>query len=550
MASSTTLQMSVAIMLVLALALLLQCLGSGGSDSCDAEAVFELDDDEASLMQLGERVVRRRLLDGGASPAEVADREEDGKQREQRKAATASVDTSSTAGRATTSNLDAAPSRETVAEGGLPRKLAAGLVNDAVMGAFVNISFEQDPAMDPQPKTFPQIAAKVEGGPGLLHKDTFSGISLVSKTIQNLWQKVDFAAKNSAAQDTTAGSFGLTIVIVGVVGITLVFLFVNCWEWNPLERRRPRNISSIPGRIGSPQPARQVPVRQTAHWWHSEPSAGKAAEEPPRRPVLDSQTSPSTGSGLQTWTSPSAGSCLQAEEASEGFEKTKPYVSTVTTSMSNRFIQAPSIDKQNEPLLPELRGAIVPANRKFVVHVPPLLHSPAHITDMSRTVQVTTNHGEPLFLIKRSKPTPSGREVVIEEYFSISLPDEIDKDLLICTFGRPRGPQLQCEIHKSDGLGHSTLFGVMYQEPANSGVVPYTLFLASGKRLLTVMVNGNVKDRQIKIWDFNRPGGEVAAAVPGDTGEEPYKVECYPHSDVILSVIVMTVVDRLAASGR
>jgi hypothetical protein len=350
-----------------------------------------------------------------------------------------------------------------------------------------------------------------------------------------------------------------------------------------LDRPRPRNISSIPGRIGSPQPARQVPVQHATHsWhpWHPEPSAGsrvlneagalQGAEfprssgshsqqvfsEPLRKPILNPQTSPSTGPspsatgfGWQTWTSPSAGSGMRAVESLGSLEKTTPEPDTrlPATIFPKQYMQAPSMSNECEPLLPELHGAIVPANRKFIVNVPPL---PAHLAESSKTVQVTTNHGEPLFLIKLSKPTPSGREAsVIEEYFSICLPDDIDKELLICTFGRPRGPKLQCEIHKSDGLGHSTLFGVMYQEPANSGVVPYTLFLASGKRLLTVMVNGNVKDRQIKIWDFNRPGGEVAAAVPGDTGEEPYKVECYPHSDVILSVIAVAVVERLAASG-
>jgi len=546
MASSSTLQMPAAIVLVLALALLLQCLGSGDSDSCGPEAAseFALDvgDDEASLMQLGDQVVRRRLHDGGASADAVADREEDGKQRQQQRwnaaaeeAATASVAASPAASLATNTNLAAASSSDAI----LP----------VVMAAFVNISLQQDSATDAQLKAAP-----------LLHTDTLSGISLVSKTIQDVWHKVAFGAKDSAAQETSAGHFGLTLVIFGVLGITLVFLFFNCWA-DRLDRTRPRNISSIPGRIGSPQPARQVTLQQPAtHWWHPEPSAGKAVEEAGvsqsaqysrssgshsqqgssehlRKPILNPQTSPSIGLGWQTWTSPSAGSGEQ------------------DTRLPAQYVQAPSSSKQCEPLLPELHGAIVPANRKFIVNVPPLLNLPPRgrfAEDLNESTKtVTTNHGEPLFLIKLSRPTPSGREaVVIEEYFSISLPDEIDKELLICTFGRPRGPQLQCEIHKSDGLGHSTLFGVMYEEPANSGVVPYTLFLASGKRLLTVMVNGKVKDRQIKIWDFNRPGGEVAAAVPGDTGEEPYKVECYPHSDVILSVIAMTIVDRLAAAGK
>merc|ERR1719478_2104476 len=168
---------------------------------------------------------------------------------------------------------------------------------------------------------------------------------------------------------------------------------------------------------------------------------------------------------------------------------------------------------------------MVPANRKFIVSVPSLLQVPAS-SEMSQNFQVMTKHGEAMFHIKLLRHTPNPNEsITIEEYFSVSLPDDVDKELIVCTFGRPRGPQLQCEIYKSEAQGQSSLFGIVREESvAQLGVTSYVLDLASRQRLLTVAVRGKVSDRNIKVLDGSKPNAEVAATVPGGGGDAPYQV--------------------------
>lgn len=254
MAASPKLQLPVAGVLVLALALLLQCLGNVDSNSCAPEAAsdFTLDvsNDEASLMQLSEKVVRRRLLHGGADVGAVADKVDAVADRATwntaaEEAANASVASSSAASRATNTNPVAAPSNDAVSDSvvpstpiWLPHNLAAAPTNDAVMAAFVNTSLQQDSATDPQPKSHPQLAAKMQGVP-------------------NWWHEVAFVAKASVAQK----SGGIHAVIFVIVGVTLVFLFFRFC--GGIGRSSPRNIEfPIQGRVASPQPKRQAAVQQ------------------------------------------------------------------------------------------------------------------------------------------------------------------------------------------------------------------------------------------------------------------------------------------------
>jgi len=214
-------------------------------------------------------------------------------------------------------------------------------------------------------------------------------------------------------------------------------------------------------------------------------------------------------------------------------------------------------DPSFSSMLPELLGAMVPPNRKFTMNVPSLYHISSDQAEVSRQLQVLSIHPYvarqvPMFQISflRYKPTNGLDE--IEESFSVSLPGEVDKELVACTFGRPRGPQLQCEIHKS-GAGENVrgaLFGIMHEEGSSGrephGTTSYTMFLPSGKRLLTVVVTGPLTDRNIKIVDAGMPSKELAVTV-GCSGDSSYQVECYPNTDVALAVIALTAADRLAA---
>jgi hypothetical protein len=204
-------------------------------------------------------------------------------------------------------------------------------------------------------------------------------------------------------------------------------------------------------------------------------------------------------------------------------------------------------------IVPNTLGAIVPSNRKFVIRMPSLLGVPAGQPEISKAFRVQTMIGEPILQINLLRHAPGIEDVVIEEYFSISLPDDIDKELVVCTFGKPQGYP-QCEIHKSDAWGKTSFFGVVREDTTSSlhrsGAAAYTLFAAEGNRLLSVIVKGQIEERKLRVVEGSRPTNAVAAATSAghSRAASDYQVECYPHSDVILTVIFLAAVDRLAVT--
>lgn len=93
----------------------------------------------------------------------------------------------------------------------------------------------------------------------------------------------------------------------------------------------------------------------------------------------------------------------------------------------------------------------------------------------------------------------------------------------------------------------------MYEDTTSSlqrsGAAAYTLFAVDGRRLLTVIVRGSIEERNFRVVEGSRPTNAVAAAAPGHgRASAEYQVECYPHSDVILTVISLATVDRLAVA--
>jgi len=202
--------------------------------------------------------------------------------------------------------------------------------------------------------------------------------------------------------------------------------------------------------------------------------------------------------------------------------------------------------------IPQIHGAMVPPGRKFIVKIPPLLKpTSAH----TQRYNVLTNNNMEMLLIQLFQHMPhSDREAGTDavEGFTISVPAEGENTVVLCTFVSPVGQKVRCEIYET-GSGNSVHFGSFQEDSqcpldlSESGATAYTLFLAgSGRRLLSVVVRGNVKDRDIKIVDGMTMSDNTATTVRGDTGDAPYQVECYPRSDMILAVILLACVDRLS----
>lgn len=194
-------------------------------------------------------------------------------------------------------------------------------------------------------------------------------------------------------------------------------------------------------------------------------------------------------------------------------------------------------------------NSLVAEGFKFVVKVPPL-------QNMARTnaknLQVFDNQGN-VFVVMSflDKQERNARNLQFEEYFSVCSGSDSQKELAICGFDRTRGQQLQCQISKPEKVG-SSFFGLFNEEPdhsfATKGNKVFTLFLASGRRLLTVKLKGDVRYRNIEIVDGSTSSKLIAKTSGSGLSEsDNYTVECYPGSDVILCVIALTAMDRLVA---
>lgn len=203
-------------------------------------------------------------------------------------------------------------------------------------------------------------------------------------------------------------------------------------------------------------------------------------------------------------------------------------------------------------LCPQLAG-VVPGQSKFQIKIPPLLH-----VDRSQSTRrfsvIAEGSSEQMLGLTLTRHTPHDEDT-IEELFAVTLPDADESELAICSFGRPRGPDLQCELyrtielydHHDDDHDDHELFGIVSSESSSqANIKNFTLVSISGRRLLTVIVEGDVQNRVIKV--ANCATTEIlAVTMKGD--DNYYKVECYAQADVTLVAITLMIVDRLCAAA-
>lgn len=209
----------------------------------------------------------------------------------------------------------------------------------------------------------------------------------------------------------------------------------------------------------------------------------------------------------------------------------------------------------------ELRGAVVPANRKFAVKIPHLLAVfPPDTEILRRYVVHTKDDVEMIFLkvFRHKRDASSNFDVHIEEYMTLSMPPEPERELLICTFGRSDGAKVSCEIYKNDATGGTTLYALLQEEASEASGAQaahtFVLWLASEpmEKLLVIEIRGRLQDRRVKVLDgrsSSAPLKEVASTVPTAASDKHYEAECYPGSDVMLVSLALASVDRIVANS-
>mmetsp|Transcript_142182 Transcript_142182/g.247809 ORF Transcript_142182/g.247809 Transcript_142182/m.247809 type:complete len:480 (-) Transcript_142182:167-1606(-) len=366
-------------------------------------------------------------------------------------------------------------------------------------------------------------------------KETLTAVQLGS---------ADAGRKAGSAQDrvrrTRDPMMAVTIIVFALCGVALLLIFFKLytdrdeeddWRASQYKKMSPGQMYRPPQ---SPGIAAQSPGMQ-----YSRPQTGEFRQTSPQM----SQTLPPTGTMPMSSGDPGYGggyrpASVDLAPGSQG-------------SSSSPF--APS------KMSSELHGAIVPAKRKFIVKVPSLLVDFPKNTEVSRTYEVNTKDNIQMLNLKvlRYKPhTPQNPDSSIEEYMTLSMPPELDKELVVCTFGHVEGNTLTCEIYKSDYMAGSKLYGILQEEPSDSrfggaSTQGFALWLATepAVKLLSILVVGRLAERKVKVLDGRNPSTEVASTVPVGATASFYETECYPHSDVLLVVLALAGVDRLVANS-
>lgn len=199
-------------------------------------------------------------------------------------------------------------------------------------------------------------------------------------------------------------------------------------------------------------------------------------------------------------------------------------------------------------LCPELSGATVPEGKKFFMKVPMLLHGNVEDQEHALVRTVQAKDGTPMFNLKitRRKPLPNETNHP-EEYITLSLPEEDSRELVLCAFGKPFG-KLECHIYQ---LGKDP-WGIIREDTGTSGS-SYTVFLRNSTAALTATVQGTESNRRVRVVQSQSRETDVAIAMAktdGGPNNECYEVECYPFCDIILTIIMLTGVDRMSVNSH
>mmetsp|Transcript_4650 Transcript_4650/g.8251 ORF Transcript_4650/g.8251 Transcript_4650/m.8251 type:complete len:498 (+) Transcript_4650:66-1559(+) len=392
-------------------------------------------------------------------------------------------------------------------------------------------------------------------------KDSLAALQVGSQTRVMMSSFVEMGRHAESAHnkikrtETRDPMLAVTIIVFALCGVALLLIFFKLFtdkddELYPSQRES-MNMKLTGERSRSPQLASSYGVRQADTY--NRPSMAHANSPGMYRKDPYNEPRGSSPSMPQSLPPAASKSPIQTGVAGPG---SPGYGADYRAPSSQQLLDSQRASAASAPpkLSSELHGAIVPAKRKFMVKIPSLLMTFPSNTEISRQYSVHTKDNIEMLKLKvlRHKPNPHDNpDVHIEEYMTLSMPPELDKELVVCTFGRVAGNSLICEIYKSDNVSGSKLYGILQEEPTEevfSGSSTYVLWLATepATRLLTITVSGKISDRNIKILDGRNASSTVASTVSSGAGEI-YECECYPHSDVLLVVLALAGVDRIVA---
>lgn len=214
--------------------------------------------------------------------------------------------------------------------------------------------------------------------------------------------------------------------------------------------------------------------------------------------------------------------------------------SRLQTMAGNPITQSPRPAPGTGQLCPELAGATVPAKSKFPMRVPLLHNVNAEDSEHALVRSVRAKDGTPMFNLKLTRSKASEVANQPQEYLALSLPEEEQRELALCAFGRPYG-HLECHIYQ---LGQEP-WGIIREEAG-----AYTIYLKNNTSALTAFVQGSGANRTVRIVQSQNREIDVAIAVARIDGPRPeqeyYEVECYPHCDIILAIIMLGGIDRMS----
>lgn len=190
---------------------------------------------------------------------------------------------------------------------------------------------------------------------------------------------------------------------------------------------------------------------------------------------------------------------------------------------------------------PQLSWATVPSSNKLLLVVPALSSAGTANQETSFKFNVGTKDGTEMISLSYLRHKTDAQEFAVNgasEYITLALPEDESQDFVMCALGRPAGPMSPLEAHIY--MFGKTFYGTLRQDP---GQPTYTLSLANHQPCITAIPQGPLGSRKVSIVRSEARDQMVALA---DQTGKTYEVQCFPLSDVLLIISMLTCMDRLS----
>lgn len=129
----------------------------------------------------------------------------------------------------------------------------------------------------------------------------------------------------------------------------------------------------------------------------------------------------------------------------------------------------------------------------------------------------------------------------IEEYLSLSLPENATDELVTCALAKPDGSPYEYHVY----LFGNNFFGTVMEDQPGSG--SFTLWHDNQQPALIATVQGGLMStRKVEVVTSQTKDPVATGTCSGQN----YNVECFPHCDILLAVVMLAAVDRLSSADE